>query len=138
MTEFYLLAEDGLRIVGEVENIGPASPATADRQRSGRALRHRLQAGHDGEGIRADFTVTESDEDVEVDADEQELVDQAQANYAAYVEDQSAQLLDEDRRSSSSSTRPATTTRPARSTRSPAPTGSGSRPWPSPSATSTR
>ena len=47
-----------------------------------------------GEGIRGEFTVTESDEEVEVDADEQELVDQAEANYAAYVEDQSAQLLE--------------------------------------------
>ena len=47
-----------------------------------------------GEGIRGDFTVTESDEQVEVSADEQELVEQAEANYAAYVEDQSAQLLE--------------------------------------------
>ena len=47
-----------------------------------------------GEGIRGEFTVTESDEEVAVDADEQELVDQAEANYAAYVEDQSAQLLE--------------------------------------------
>jgi iron uptake system component EfeO len=31
---------------------------------------------------------------VEVSADEQELVEQAEANYAAYVEDQSAQLLE--------------------------------------------
>ena len=90
-----------------------------------------------GEGIRADFTVTESDEEPVIDADDQALVDQATANYAAYVEDQSAQLL-EKTRSSSSSTSPATTTRPGRSTPTPACTGSGSRPWPSRSATSTR
>jgi iron uptake system component EfeO len=47
-----------------------------------------------GEGIRGDFAVTGSAEDAEVDADEQELVQQAQANYASYVEDQSAQLLE--------------------------------------------
>jgi iron uptake system component EfeO len=46
-----------------------------------------------GEGIRADFTVTESDEDVVVSANDQELIDQAQSNYAAYVQDQSDQLL---------------------------------------------
>jgi iron uptake system component EfeO len=46
-----------------------------------------------GEGIRADFTVTESDEEVAVSANDQELIDQAQSNYAAYVQDQSDQLL---------------------------------------------
>ena len=60
------------------------------------------------------------------------------ANYAAYVKDQSDQLVDEDRRSSSTPTRPATTTRPARSTPGARSTGSGSRRWPSRSATSTR
>ncbi len=50
--------------------------------------------GMKGEGIRADFTVTESDDEPVVDADDQALVDQAVANYAAYVEDQSAQLLE--------------------------------------------
>ena len=44
----------------------------------------------------------------------------------------------QDRPPSSSSTRPARTTRPGPSTRRPGCTGSGSRPWPSPSATSTR
>jgi iron uptake system component EfeO len=46
-----------------------------------------------GEGIRAAFTVTESEEDPVVEADDRALVDQATAGYAAYVEDQSAQLL---------------------------------------------
>ncbi len=49
--------------------------------------------GMTGEGIRADFTVTESDEEVVVSANDQELIDQAQSNYAAYVQDQSDQLL---------------------------------------------
>ena len=49
--------------------------------------------GMKGEGIRSDFTVTASDEKVEVSADDQELVDQANANYKAYVQDQSDQLV---------------------------------------------
>ena len=53
--------------------------------------------GMKGEGIRSDFTVTASDEEPEVSADEQQLVEQAQANYAAYVRDQSAQLLEKTR-----------------------------------------
>ena len=95
VTEFYLLGDDGLRIVAEVENIGPSISASPDGQRSGRDVRHRLQAGHGrARASAATFTVTASDEDVEVSADEQELVEQAEANYAAYVEDQSAQLLE--------------------------------------------
>ena len=46
-----------------------------------------------GDGIRADFTATKSDEEVEVSADDAELVDQALANYGAYVEDQTDQLV---------------------------------------------
>ena len=49
--------------------------------------------GMKGEGIRADFTVTESEDEPTTSADEQQLIDQAVANYAAYVQDQSDQLL---------------------------------------------
>lgn len=94
VTEFYLLGEDGLRIVAEVENIGPALNRELTVNAPAGSYVTACKPGMKGEGIRADFTVTESDEEVEVDADDQELVDQATANYAAYVEDQSAQLLE--------------------------------------------
>jgi iron uptake system component EfeO len=93
VTEFYLLGDDGLRIVGEVENIGP----NLDRQLVVTAPEGRYvtacKPGMKGQGIRSDFTVTASDEKVEVSADDQELVDQANANYKAYVQDQSDQLV---------------------------------------------
>ena len=93
VTEFYLLGEDGLRIVGEVENIGPA----LDRQLVVNAPAGRYvtacKPGMKGEGIRADFTVTESKDAQQVSADDQQLIEQAQANYGAYVQDQSDQLL---------------------------------------------
>jgi iron uptake system component EfeO len=94
VTEFYLLAEDGLRIVAEVENIGPSitRPLTVNVPPGDYVT--ACKPGMTGEGIRGDFAVTGSAEDAEVDADEQELVQQAQANYASYVEDQSAQLLE--------------------------------------------
>lgn len=93
VTEFYLLGEDGLRIVAEVENVGPSiSRALTVNAPAGEYVT-ACKPGMQGEGIRADFTVTESDEEVEVDADDQQLVEQAQTNYASYVEDQSAQLL---------------------------------------------
>ena len=97
VTEFYLLGEDGLRIVGEVENIGPQ----LTRQLVVNAPEGRYvtacKPGMKGEGIRADFTVTQaddqSDEAQQVSADDQQLIDQAQQNYGAYVQDQSDQLL---------------------------------------------
>jgi iron uptake system component EfeO len=97
VTEFYLLGEDGLRIVAEVENIGPALNRELTVNAPAGSYVTACKPGMKGEGIRADFTVTEPEdgaEEVEVDADDQALVDQATANYAAYVEDQSAQLLE--------------------------------------------
>ncbi|GEP33255.1 lipoprotein [Nocardioides szechwanensis] len=93
VTEFYLLAEDGLRIVAEVENIGPNITRALTASVPAGTYVTACKPGMTGDGIRAEFTVTESDEEVEVSADEQELVTQAQDNYAAYVQDQSDQLL---------------------------------------------
>ena len=93
VTEFYLLGEDGLRIVAEVENVGPQlSRQLVVNAPAGKYVT-ACKPGMTGEGIRADFTVTESDEEVVVSANDQELIDQAQSNYAAYVQDQSDQLL---------------------------------------------
>ncbi len=93
VTEFYLLAEDGLQIIAEVENVGPDSTKPLTTRVPAGSYITACKPGMKGEGIRADFVVTESDDEVEVTADDQELIDQAQANYSAYVEDQSAQLL---------------------------------------------
>jgi iron uptake system component EfeO len=94
VTEFYLLGEDGLRIVAEVENIGPDLNRELTVNAPAGSYVTACKPGMKGEGIRADFTVTESDEEPVIDADDQALVDQALANYASYVEDQSAQLLE--------------------------------------------
>jgi iron uptake system component EfeO len=93
VTEFYLLGEDGLRIVGEVENIGPNLERQLVVAAPAGSYTTACKPGMKGRGIRADFTVTESDDAAEVSADDPDLVTQAQDNYAAYVEDQSAQLL---------------------------------------------
>ncbi len=94
VTEFYLLGEDGLRIVAEVENIGPNLNRELTVNAPAGTYVTACKPGMKGEGIRADFTVTESDQEPVIDADDQALVDQALANYAAYIEDQSAQLLE--------------------------------------------
>ena len=94
VTEFYLLGEDGLRIVAEVENVGPNLNRELTVNAPAGSYITACKPGMTGEGIRDDFTVTESDDEPVTDADDQALVDQAVANYAAYVEDQSAQLLE--------------------------------------------
>jgi hypothetical protein len=88
VTEFYLLGEDGLRIVAEVENVGPQLTRQLVVNAPAGKYVTACKPGMTGEGIRADFTVTESDEEVVVSANDQELIDQAQSNYAAYVQDQ--------------------------------------------------
>ncbi len=137
VTEFDLLGEEGLRIVAEVENVGPSmSRALNDNAPAGTYVTC-CKPGMTGEGIRGEFTVTESDEEVEVDADEQESSTRPRPTTRP-TSRTSRPSCWRRRRSSSRSTRPATTTRPGRSIRWRAPTGSASRPWRSPSVTSTR
>ena len=93
VTEFYLLGEDGLRIVSEVENIGPSLNREMTVNAPAGKYVTACKPGMTGEGIRADFTVTESEDEPTTSADEQQLIDQAVENYEAYVQDQSDQLL---------------------------------------------
>lgn len=93
VTEFYLLGDDGLRIVAEVENIGAGGNNKLTVNAPAGEYFTACKPGMKGEGIRADFTVTESDDAPELAADET-LVADAQTNYAGYVKDQSAQLLE--------------------------------------------
>lgn len=95
VTEFYLLASDGLRIVAEIENIGPGLTRDLVVTAPEGDYVTACKPGMKGEGIRDDFAVTPSDEDVTASGDDKVLVDQANKNYAAYVQDQSAQLLDQ-------------------------------------------
>ena len=93
VTEFYLLGSDGLRIVGEVENIGPNLSRELVVNVPEGSYTTACKPGMKGDGIRADFTVTASKDNAAVTADDQELIDAAVKNYAAYVNDQSDQLL---------------------------------------------
>jgi iron uptake system component EfeO len=93
-TEFYLYGEDGQRIVAEVENIGPNLSRELTVSAPAGSYVTACKPGMTGEGIRADFTVTESDEEPVVETDDQALVDQALDGYADYIEDQSEQLVE--------------------------------------------
>ena len=60
MTEFYLLAEDGLRIVGEVENVGPGLSRDLVVIAPEGKYFTACKPGMVGDGIRAGFEVTDS------------------------------------------------------------------------------
>ncbi|MFC3300799.1 EfeM/EfeO family lipoprotein [Arthrobacter agilis] len=95
VTEFYLLAEDGLRIVSEVENIGPGISRNLVVNARPGSYYTVCKPGMVGDGVgRTAFTVTDSGTTVEASGDEQAQIDDAVANYEAYVEDQVDQLLD--------------------------------------------
>ncbi len=93
VTEFYLLAADGLRIVGEVENIGPGITRELVLSAPAGGYFSACKPGMAGEGIRAAFQVTESGQPVGPTGDDAELVAQADEAYHAYVGDQIDQLL---------------------------------------------
>jgi iron uptake system component EfeO len=94
VTEFYLYGEDGLRIVGEVENIGPGITRDLVVRAAPGSYVTACKPGMEGKGIRADFTVTDSGKDESITGVDQAAIDQATTQYAAYVKDQAAQLLD--------------------------------------------
>ncbi|GAA2957750.1 iron uptake system protein EfeO [Microbacterium schleiferi] len=91
-TEFYLLASDGLRIVGEVENIAPGASRTLTVLAQPGDYYTLCKPGMLGDGVgRAAFTVT--GESVAVDGEDAELKQQAVDLYAAFVKDQVGQLV---------------------------------------------
>lgn len=92
VTEFYLLAEDGLRIVGEVENIAPGASRTLTVVAQPGEYFTLCKPGMVGEGVgRAGFAV--SGEKVEATGDDAEQKQQAVDLYAAFVKDQVEKLL---------------------------------------------
>lgn len=93
VTEFYLLADDGLRIVGEVENIGPGLTRQLVVTAAPGSYFTACKPGMVGDGIRAAFTVTDSGEPIGPTGEIAELLATATGQYASYVRDQAAQLI---------------------------------------------
>lgn len=93
VNEFYLLAEDGLCIVGEVENIGPGVTRDLVVMAPEGSYFAACKPGMVGDGIRSPFTVTAAAAGQEVSADRAALQQTAVDQYASYVKDQSQQLL---------------------------------------------
>jgi iron uptake system component EfeO len=92
VTEFYLLADDGLRIVGEAENIAPGASRTLTVVAQPGEYFTVCKPGMVGDGVgRSAFTV--SGEAVAIDGPDAEQKQQAVDLYAAFVEDQVGQLV---------------------------------------------
>ncbi len=92
VTEFYLLGDDGLRIVGEVENIGPGITRNLVVEAAPGDYFTTCKPGMVGDGIRAPFTVTDSGKAV-ASGDIAELLATATSQYRLYVRDQVEQLV---------------------------------------------
>ncbi len=94
ITEFYLLGEDGLSIIGEVENIAAGTSRNLTIQAQPGSYFTECKPGMVGEGVgRAKFTVT--GQDVAVDASAQEATDAAVAAYTGYTKNQASRLVTE-------------------------------------------
>lgn len=95
VTEFYLLAEDGLAIIGEVENIGPGLSRELVLRAEPGSYVTACVPGMTGDGVRGDFTVVDSGEDDATSGEMKELEAAATAQYKAYVEQQVGILVTE-------------------------------------------
>ena len=93
VTEFYLLGEDGLRVVSEVENIGPGLSRDLVVQVRPGEYYTACKPGMVGDGIRAEFTVTDSGVEVGPTGDTADQLAAAEASYVAYVKDQVGTLI---------------------------------------------
>ncbi|MEV8241093.1 iron uptake system protein EfeO [Microbacterium testaceum] len=92
VTEFYLLASDGLRIVGEVENIAPGASRNLTVVAQPGDYYTLCKPGMVGDGVgKASFSVT--GDAVAVEGPDAEQKQQAVDLYAAFVKDQVGQLL---------------------------------------------
>lgn len=94
VTEFYLLGADGLRIVGEIENVTPGVKRSLTVQLQPGSYFTVCKPGMIGGGVgRAAFTVTDSGTSVELAGNLGSQTKAAAENYIAYVKDQVAQLV---------------------------------------------
>lgn len=93
VTEFYLLGADGVRIVGEVENIGPGLQRDLVVRAEPGEYVTACKPGMTGDGIRGALTVTDAGTGTASSGDMAQLEAAATAQYKAYVQQQAAALL---------------------------------------------
>lgn len=91
-TEFYLLGDDGLRIVAERENITPGSTSDLSVSLQPGSYFTACKPGLRGANVgETEFVVT--GDPVELTAEDQELFDQAVVDYVSFVKNEVAELV---------------------------------------------
>lgn len=93
VTEFYLYAEDGQKVVSEVENIGPGLSRNMVVDVDPGTYVTACKPGMSGDGIRGKFTVTDSGQSSAHSAAYRGTLDDAGAEYAGFVRSESKDLL---------------------------------------------
>lgn len=88
VTEFYLLAEDGVRVVAEVESIGPGLTRELVAQVNPGTYWTACKPGMVGDGIRTELTVTGAAPDSTSAGSAAHQVAAAEQQYRTYVVDQ--------------------------------------------------
>lgn len=93
-TEFYILADDGLKVVGELENIAPGAPRTLTVSMPAGDYFTVCKPGMVGAGVgKTAFTVSDSGSTPKASGAEADQISAAADNYVSYVKDQVAQLI---------------------------------------------
>lgn len=93
VTEFYLLADDRLRVVSEVENIGPGLTRDLVVQVAPGDYYTACKPGMVGDGLVSAFTVTDSGAEVGPTGAVADQLADAETDYVAYVKDQVGSLV---------------------------------------------
>jgi iron uptake system component EfeO len=93
VTEFYLLAEDGLRVISEIENVGPGLTRDLVVRVGPGSYVTACKPGMVGDGIRSAFTVKDSGVAIEPSGDVAQQLTEAETSYVAYVKDQAGSLI---------------------------------------------
>jgi iron uptake system component EfeO len=88
VTEFYLLGADGLRVVSELENIGPGVTRDLVVQVPAGDYVTACKPGMVGDGLRGDFTVLDTGIAVTPSGEHAEQLQAAADQYLLYVRDQ--------------------------------------------------
>lgn len=92
VTEFYILADDGLRVIAERENITPGSTAELTVQLEPGSYFTACKPGLRGANVgQAEFTVT--GEPIQYTESDEKRFNEARDNYAAFVKNEVAELL---------------------------------------------
>ena len=84
-TEFYVYEEDGTTIVTEVENVGPGLSRDLVANLTAGSYVTACDPGMDGDEIRAEFTATDAGTTAGATGEHAEALEQASADYLAYV-----------------------------------------------------